>query len=128
MAISFDTALGIHPQALAFRGLRAEVLAGNLANVDTPGFKARDLEFEAVLKHQLNAPGTASEAHRELNLSADTQSLKFRIPHQQSSDGNSVELGVEQSSFAQNALDFQTSLTFLRKKFSSLELAIRGGM
>lgn len=129
MAISFEKVLGIHPQALAFRGLRAEVLAGNLANVDTPGFKARDLEFSAVLNHQLNqSTASPDSAHLELNLAADTQSMMYRIPHQQSSDGNTVELGVEQSSFARNSLDFQTSLTFVRKKLSGLELAIRGGM
>ncbi|WBA82518.1 flagellar basal body rod protein FlgB [Endozoicomonas sp. GU-1] len=128
MAISFDKVLGIHPQALAFRGLRAEVLAGNLANVDTPGFKARDIEFSAVLNHQLNQPEGAEATQRALKLTADTQSLMYRIPHQQSSDGNTVELGVEQSSFARNSLDFQTSLTFVRKKLSGLELAIRGGM
>lgn len=126
MAISFDTALGIHPQALAFRGARAEVLAGNLANVDTPGFKSRDVEFDFIFKKQLTGDSSTDSAHLELSLSADTSSLMYRIPHQQSTDGNTVELGVEQSAFAQNSLDFQTSLTFLKKKLSSLELAIRG--
>ena len=127
MAISFDTALGIHPQALAFKGLRAEVLAGNLANVDTPGFKARDMKFESALKNKLKSFGK-SENHIKFNLFSSSESLQYRIPYQQSSDGNSVELGVEQASFAQNSLDFQTSLTFLKKKLSSLELAIRGNL
>lgn len=128
MAISFENVLGIHPQALAFRGARAELLASNLANVDTPGFKARDMEFSAVLDQQLNSAGAITDdAHLKLTLPADTESLMYRIPHQPTSDGNTVELGVEQSSFARNALDFQTSLTFVRKKFSGLEQAIRGG-
>ncbi|MDD7804828.1 MAG: flagellar basal body rod protein FlgB [Endozoicomonas sp. (ex Botrylloides leachii)] len=127
MAISFDTALGIHPQALAFKGLRAEVLAGNLANVDTPGFKARDVSFEAALKSKLKSFGK-NENHIKFNLFSSSESLQYRIPYQKSSDGNSVELGVEQASFAKNSLDFQTSLTFLKKKLSSLELAIRGVM
>ena len=127
MAISFETALGIHPQALAFRGMRAELLAGNLANVDTPGFKARDMTFETILKRKIK-PTEKNERHIDFGFLGSTESLQYRIPYQQSSDGNSVELGVEQASFAQNSLDFQTSLTFLKKKLSSLELAIRGGL
>ncbi|WP_067515269.1 flagellar basal body rod protein FlgB [Endozoicomonas ascidiicola] len=129
MAISFENALGVHPQALAFRGLRAEVLAGNLANVDTPGFKSRDIEFSSVLDQQLRTPDSGfREDHMKLGLFAGTGALQYRMPYQQTSDGNTVELGVEQSSFSQNALSFQTSLTFVKKKFSGLELAIRGGM
>lgn len=53
MAINFDNALGIHPQALAMRERRSELLAANLANADTPGYKARDLDFKSVLKQNL---------------------------------------------------------------------------
>ncbi|WP_252178594.1 flagellar basal body rod protein FlgB [Endozoicomonas sp. 4G] len=127
MAISFESALGVHPQALAFRGTRAEVIAGNLANVDTPGFKARDVEFQAILKHQLSGATTTDDRHLEMPLAGEEGSMMYRIPYQESADGNSVELGVEQASFSQNAMDFQTSLIFLRKKLGSLENAIKGG-
>ncbi|WP_257288782.1 flagellar basal body rod protein FlgB [Endozoicomonas sp. SESOKO2] len=128
MAISFESALGVHPQALAFRGTRAEIIAGNLANVDTPGFKARDVEFQAILKHQLSGDAITDGRHLEMSPSAEHSSLMYRVPFQQSTDGNSVELGVEQASFSQNAMDFQTSLIFLRKKLGSLEQAIKGGL
>ena len=126
--MSFEKVLGVHPQALAFRGQRAEILASNLANVDTPGFKSKDIEFSEVLNQQLSQPDSANEKGLKSNLVADTQSVKYRIPHQRSSDGNTVELGVEQSSYARNSLDFHMSLTFVKKKLSGLELAIRGGM
>ncbi|WP_257274470.1 MULTISPECIES: flagellar basal body rod protein FlgB [unclassified Endozoicomonas] len=128
MAISFESALGVHPQALAFRGIRAEVIAGNLANIDTPGFKARDVEFKSILKGQLSGDASTDDRHLDMPPSAQDSSMMYRIPFQQSTDGNSVELGVEQASFSQNAMDFQTSLIFLRKKLGSLEQAIKGGL
>ncbi|WP_422135172.1 flagellar basal body rod protein FlgB [Endozoicomonas sp. ALD040] len=127
MAISFEAALGVHPRALAFRGVRAEVIAGNLANIDTPGFKARDVEFKTILNGQLSGDATTDGRHLDMPPTGQNNSMLYRIPFHQTTDGNSVELGVEQAYFSQNAMDFQTSLIFLRKKLGSLEQAIKGG-
>lgn len=129
MAINFDKALGIHPQALALREKRSEVLASNLANADTPNYKARDLNFSSILKKampdQLPIERTQAShvAPGELLFGAD---LMFRNPNQASLDGNTVEAHIEQSKYAENAVQYQASLRFLNGKISGLMTAIRG--
>lgn len=127
MGISFDKGLGIHPQALRFRIQRSTVLASNLANVDTPEFKAMDMvfSFDQALE---NSTGLSLSNDNHMNLSSQSvnRMLQYRIPYQQSANGNTVELDVEQAAFARNTLDFQTSYTFLNMKFKSLDRAING--
>src|SRR5690606_2085792 len=114
MSISFDKALGIHEKALGFRAQRAEVLANNIANADTPNYKARDLEFSSVLAAQaaksqqgsfgVHLPYENRVASEGLEI-ADP-SLRFRTPHHASLDQNTVDLQIEQSTYAENAIDF----------------------
>ncbi|GAA4649555.1 flagellar basal body rod protein FlgB [Kistimonas scapharcae] len=127
MGISFEKGLGIHPSALQFRAQRSTVLASNLANVDTPGFKARDVVF--AFDHTLeNAVALSSPDTRHMGLSSQSAEgrMMYRIPYQQTTDDNTVELGIEQAAFARNTLDFQTSFTFLNMKFKGLDRAING--
>jgi len=119
MAITFENALGVHPEALNFRVQRTKVLASNLANVDTPGYLAKDLSFTTVMNHTF--AGNVNKPTAKLVV--ETQ---YSVPYQNSKDGNTVELGVEQAKFTQNNMDFQTSLTFLNMKFSGLAKAIEG--
>jgi flagellar basal-body rod protein FlgB len=134
MSISFDRALGIHEQALGFRAQRAEVLANNIANADTPHYKARDLDFASVLaeqsgKSQRGAVGLNRTDSRHIaaeGLSAGNASLVYRNPMHASIDQNTVDLQIEQSSYAENAVDFQASFTFLNNKFKGLIGALRG--
>jgi flagellar basal-body rod protein FlgB len=129
MAINFDTALGIHPQALGLREKRSELLAANLANADTPGFKARDLDFQSVLKQTLPPTVTLEKTQAghftasDLSLGA---SLQYRVPNQASLDGNTVEAQVEQAKYAENSLQYQASLRFINGKLGGLMTAIRG--
>lgn len=128
MTINFDKALGIHPQALALREKRGELLAANLANADTPGYKARDLSFEAVFKQNLQLAQSMERTHAK---HLPTQGLMqthtmYRNPNQASLDGNTVEANVEQAKYAENAVQYQASLQFLNNKLSGLMLALRG--
>ncbi|MCW3150175.1 flagellar basal body rod protein FlgB [Stutzerimonas stutzeri] len=133
MSISFDKALGIHEKALGFRAQRAEVLANNIANADTPNYKARDLDFSSVLAEQ-TAKGEGGFATRLTNdrhiavegLEIADPSLRFRTPAHASLDQNTVDLQIEQSNYAQNAVDFQASFTLLNSKFRGLMSALRG--
>lgn len=137
MSISFDNALGLHEQALKFRSQRAEVLANNIANAETPNFKARDLDFNAVLAAQQGAgvPGDGQSmavertnaGHMALESLVDqVAGLRYRNQLQPSVDGNTVDSEVEKAAYAQNAIDFQASFTFLNSKFKGLMSAIRG--
>lgn len=128
MSISFDSALGVHPYALDVRADRARILAGNLANVDTPGYLARDVDYKSILGRvaQQVAAKEEGSAIATGNLQQAMQQPLYRIPYQVSMDGNTAELSVEQSKFANNATDFQTSLTFLNMKLTGIAKAIEG--
>lgn len=134
MSISFDKALGISEQALKFRAQRAEVLANNIANADTPNYKARDLDFAAVLKQQSDntnngAFGLERTDSRHIDASGAAgadPALMYRISTQPSLDQNTVDSQIEQSNYAQNSVDFQASFTLLNSKFKGLISALRG--
>ena len=95
MSISFDSALGVHPYALDVRAERARILAGNLANVDTPGYLARDVDYKTILGRvaQQVAAGEESQAINQGTMRDDMRHPLYRIPYQVSMDGNSAELG-----------------------------------
>ncbi|WP_028240724.1 flagellar basal body rod protein FlgB [Stutzerimonas azotifigens] len=134
MTINFDRALGIHEKALGFRSQRAEVLANNLANADTPNYKARDLDFASVLQAQQqrvqgNALSVTRTSGNHIAAQGDsfgTPGVLYSMPEQPSIDQNTVDANVEQAKYAQNALDFQASFTFLNSKLKGLMNAIRG--
>ncbi len=129
MAISFDNALGVHPLALKFRDQRAQLLASNLANADTPNYKARDLDFQSVLQSvqspELKLSVTQSDHLQGSGVTSGAQ-LRYRIPSQPSLDGNTVDAEQEQVRYAENALRYQFSLRLVTDKFSGLVDAIRG--
>ncbi|WP_043307890.1 flagellar basal body rod protein FlgB [Pseudomonas sp. ML96] len=134
MSISFESALGIHETALGFRARRAEVLSNNIANADTPNYKARDLDFSAVLAEQsekqsgkqfgLNRTDTRHIAADGIEL-ADP-ALRYRTPFHPSIDQNSVDMQQEQANYTENAVQFQASFTLLNGKFKGLIGALRG--
>ena len=125
---------GIHTQALDLWQRRTEVLANNLANADTPNYKARDLDFASVLAAQSDKmkngtfSATLTNAH---HIAADgfgmgDESLKYRNPTQPSIDQDTVDEQIEQSNYAENSVQFQASFTFLNSKFKGLMNALRG--
>lgn len=133
MAISFDNALGIHEDALRFRGHRAAVLANNLANTDTPGYKARDMDFQSALANKMQpqnkavALQTTHASHKQARgLEMGDGGLMYRTPQQPSIDGNTVEEQVEHAQYMENSLAFQASFTFINGRFKGLMNAIKG--
>lgn len=131
MAISFDRALGIHPEALSVRSRRLELLASNIANSDTPGYKARDIDFRAALK------GVAPEdqplrlmrthpGHIEGEHIRTGDEILYRVPTQPALDGNTVDPQLEQAAFSKNTIQYQASLEFLNSRFSGLRNALKG--
>ena len=160
MRTALDNYLGIHPQALALEARRNELLAANLANVDTPNYKARDLDFKAALaaaaggtsgalpmtqtnQNGIPAPagtaaGSAIAASAGIAANAgaaaiggtaaalDPTLLQYRIPMAPALDGNTVDEQLEQSAFAENAVRYQATLTFLNSKLRDLMTAITG--
>jgi flagellar basal-body rod protein FlgB len=128
----FEKIFGIHEQALMLHGQRLGVLAANLANADTPGYKARDIDFSEVLS-QTQGGGAelplqvTNVAHITFNDPASPSGdLKYRNPYQASLDGNTVEMPVEQAAFSEDNVRYQASLNFINLKISELQLAIAG--
>ena len=130
-----DDLLNFHTQALRVRDQRQQVLASNIANADTPNYKARDLDFKTALQgalqaapaaggaalsttapgHLLGKPGLAAEA-----------GLLYRTPAQGSVDGNTVDLDAERAAFADNAIHYEFNLTRLTQQIKGLMAAIQG--
>ncbi|MGB5323809.1 MAG: flagellar basal body rod protein FlgB [Pseudomonadales bacterium] len=132
-AISFSNALGVHEYALNLRVARAEVLANNLANVDTPGFKARDIDFRAMLRSaKANGDVANLERTHEAHLSVDglrqnqpdDMPMLYRSPLQTGIDGNTVDAQYESAAFAKNAMDFSASFRLLNSRLNSISKAL----
>jgi flagellar basal-body rod protein FlgB len=127
----FDNVFGIHEQALLLHGQRLSVLANNLANADTPNFKARDIDFAAVLSGAQGDTAlpvvTTNAAHLSMSEGeVPDGELKYRNPYQASLDGNTVEMNVEQAAFSENNVRYQASLTFINNQISLMQFAIAG--
>ena len=108
---------GIHGDALALRSQRLTLLASNIANAATPGYKARDIDFSKALESARS--GASIDA-------AAGGAVQYRVPLQASLDGNTVELGTEQTLFAENAVQYRTTLSFLEGRIGTLMQAIKG--
>ena len=135
MPLNLDAYLGVHADALKIRSQRTEVLARNLANADTPGYQARDLDFKAALARATGsseAPVALTTTHTNqiatpIDASGETNAnLKYRVPLAPSLDGNTVDVQMEQANFAENSVRFQATLTFLNNRFRGLMTAITG--
>jgi flagellar basal-body rod protein FlgB len=131
MAIGFDKGFELHAQGMKLRAQRAEVIAGNIANADTPGFKAKGMDFQkamqqASLQQQAGMSRTHSkhfDIRTELNNNVD-----FRIPDQaDTGDANTVDVQVERNLYLENSLEYQAGVQFLNGKIKALQKVISGG-
>jgi flagellar basal-body rod protein FlgB len=124
-----DNAFGIHDRALAVRGERLEVLSRNIANADTPHFKARDLDFAKVLAgaaEREQALRVTHPRHFRVGQGEDRAGLLYRVPFNASSDGNTVEISVEQARYGQATADYQATLQFLERRIGGIRKALKG--
>jgi len=131
MAISFEKAFGIHPASLKVRAENAEVIASNIANADTPGYKAKGMDFQKALaqassKQQTNIAKT-HEKHFDIRTEINNN-VQFRVPDQpDTGDGNTVDVQMERNLYLENSMYYQASLQFMNGKIKGLKKAISGG-
>lgn len=126
---SFEQALGIHTTAVALRSRRAEILAANLANADTPGYQARDIDFREALAEANSGSKLTTTRGRHFAApggAPDGVNLKYRQPLHASLDQNTVDVQAERAAFLDNAMRYQASMTFLNGRISGLVNALRG--
>ncbi len=133
MANIIDQAFGPHGTALTLRAERAQLLAANLANADTPGFKARDIDFQQALASAQGAAqtgvslATTQATHVSgTDAAGSSASALYRTPLQPSLDGNTVDVSTEQAAFGENSNRYLASLTFLNGRIRGLMTALRG--
>jgi len=128
-----DNAFSFQSQALGLRAHRQQILAGNIANADTPNFKARDFDFSTALKEAVAGRNggslplaTTTSRHLQGGADAGPARLMYRTPSQASVDGNTVDMDVERAQFSENAIRYEAGLTFITGKVKTLLSAIQG--
>jgi len=136
MPLNLDQYIGVHAAALEVRSRRGELIANNLANADTPGYQARDIDFRQALARASGETPTSGVALSTTNAghiggnaaanAATNPDLKYRTPLAPALDGNTVDTQLEQAAFAENAVRYQATLNFLSSRFRSLMTAITG--
>ena len=126
--LSIDKAFGTSADSLVLRSRRMHILQSNIANAATPGYKARDIDFQTELRkiQRVGPMATSHESHRPVMGIPGDGAVLFRENTSPSLDGNTVELHREQVQFAENAVRYQTSLDFLNSKISGIKKAFKG--
>ncbi|MFZ9297818.1 MAG: flagellar basal body rod protein FlgB [Hylemonella sp.] len=124
---TIDDVIGISAQALAVRSQRMEVLSQNIANADTPNYKARDIKFSKVMEDVgYSSLKTTAALHMPIAEGSQINGMVYRIPLNNSFDGNTVELNIEQAQFGQAAGDYQATLNILESRLNSFKRALKG--
>ncbi len=120
--------IAFQASALSLREKRNNMLASNIANAGTPGYKARDIDFDRELARQVGDSPLRKKDDRQMDDVAGSSDadVQYRVPLNPSLDGNTVELSVEQMEFSENSLRYMTTLSFLNRRISGLMTAIRG--
>jgi len=132
MRFDLDKIVNLYEQALYVRSRRTGFISSNIANADTPNYKAQDIDFKSVLRNVADEDSasrlkTTSERHLQpAGGSAFDAEVLYRQPFQASIDGNTVDPQIEKAEFAQNAVQYQASLDFLGGRFKGLTSAIKG--
>ena len=134
MINKLDKGLNYHHQALSLRAARQELLSSNVANADTPHFKAKDIHFANVLQERLaqtsvtgrTGLSTTSPMHiANQKLGQIGDDLLYRVPLQPSVDGNTVDMDSERTRFADNAIKYDASITFVSNELRNITLAMQ---
>jgi len=125
-----DSIFGLSEKALSLCEDRSILLSNNVVNSSTPNYKARDIDFQKLLKqeesNQVNSLVTSNPNHLQGNEQLNGQPLLYRVPMQKNMDGNTVDENIERKDFIQNAMNYQVNLTFIQNKADQLMKAIKG--
>ena len=121
--------MGMQEQTLQLKARRLEVIAQNIANADTPNYKARDIDFKAVLgaaQQQETAMQATTSGHYASSQEMNADGMRFRTPFNTSFDGNTVEMSLEQAQYGKAAGDYQATLNFLQSRIGGIRKALKG--
>ncbi len=140
MLDKLDASLGFYQEALNLRAQRQEILSANIANVDTPGFQARDIDFSSQLKKILSEGRARGQQGISLTLTTQRHiagqappltlrdlNLMYRVSDQPTIDNNTVDMDRERVNFADNSLKYQTDLTVITHKIKGMMSVLQKG-
>ena len=131
MAIGFDKGFELHAQGMQIRSQRAEVIASNIANADTPGYKAKGMDFQKAMQQASQQQNMGMSRTNTKHFDVRTElnnNVDFRIPNQpDTGDGNSVDVQVERNLYLENSIEYQAGVQFLSGKIKALQKVISGG-
>lgn len=118
--------LGIHEQALLFHEKRAELLASNLANAETPHYQAKDMAFKRAMNNAQTSLSSTQADHINPQQQDPAFETLYRVPMQTSLDGNTVETEIEQAKYAENAMQYMASLNFITSRAHNILAVLKG--
>jgi flagellar basal-body rod protein FlgB len=134
MAGKLDEVFAFHENALRLRGQRQQLLASNIANADTPNYKAKDLDFGKAMQSALSQGRSASQValaktnpgHLSAELSAQMPNTFLRKPSQNNLDGNTVDMDVERNNFVENSMHYEADVNFTQNEIKGLLAVLQG--
>jgi len=134
MAGKLDEVFAFHENALRLRGQRQQLLASNIANADTPNYKAKDLDFGKAMQSALSQGRSASQValaktnpgHLSAELSAQMPNTFLRKPSQNNLDGNTVDMDVERNNFVENSMHYEADVNFAQNEIKGLLAVLQG--
>jgi len=134
MAGKLDEVFTFHENALRLRGQRQQLLASNIANADTPNYKAKDLDFGKAMQSALSQGRTANQValaqtnsgHLSAELSAQLPNTFMRKPTQNNLDGNTVDMDVERNNFVENSMHYEADVNFTQNEIKGLLAVLQG--
>ncbi|MHB1099066.1 MAG: flagellar basal body rod protein FlgB [Burkholderiales bacterium] len=129
MISRLDEDFSFYQKALKLRGTRQQILASNIANADTPNYKARDFDFASAMKNAVSKTASSMEMTDPRHMQSFGSSgvkLQYSMPYQSSLDGNTVEMDVERNKFMDNSIHYEADLTVLTNRIKTMLSALQG--
>ena len=121
-----DNIFGVHEQAVQLRQRRISLLVENIANADTPNFKAKDLDFKALINNEQSMSARRTHEMHLNHAGAKRDGLVYRVPNNPAADGNTVELNYQQAEFGKESARYTATLQFLENRIGGVRRALRG--
>ena len=121
-----DNIFGVHEQAVQLRQRRISLLGENIANADTPNFKAKDLDFKALMNNERSMSARRTHYMHIDHKLGNKSGLVYRVPNNPAADGNTVELNFQQAEFGKESARYTATLQFLENRIDGVRRALSG--
>lgn len=121
-----DNVFGVHETAIGVRQRRLSLLGENIANADTPNYKAKDIDFKALMDNERSMSTRRTHESHIGHMGGSKNGLVYRVPNNPAADGNTVELNYQQAQFGKESARYTATLQFLENRIGGIKRALRG--